>query len=105
MRIGKCHRAWGAQLLFTLAIGSATLMLFLLLLEIAHFASRRPPFGKGSSLVHHKLLEVGIVPGYPPAMPEIACWDHERRFPQAFKEASWFAGKKVTLVSITLSRR
>jgi hypothetical protein len=40
MRIGKRHRAWGAQLLFTLAIGGATLMMFLLLFEIALSAPR-----------------------------------------------------------------
>ncbi len=85
MRIGKRHRAWGTQLLFTLAIGSATLMMFLLLFEIAPSASRGPSFGKEIPLVHHQFLEVGIVPGCPPAMPEVACWDKERRFPRAFK--------------------
>lgn len=105
MRIGKRHRAWRAQFLFTLAIGSATLILFLLFFEIALSASRGPPFGKEIPLVHHELLEVGIIPGCPAAMPELACWDHERRFPRVFEVVYWFAGKKVILLSITLSRR
>jgi hypothetical protein len=100
MRTGKGHRAWRAQLLFTLAIVSATLILFLLFFGIALSASRGPPGGKEIPLVHPELLEVSIIPGCPPAMPELPCWDNERRFPRAFEVVYWLAGKKVTLMSI-----
>jgi hypothetical protein len=105
MRIGKRYRAWRAELLFILAIVSATLILFLLFFAIARSASRGPPGGRELPLVHHELLEVSIIPGCPPAMPKLPCWDHERQFPRVFEVAYWLAGKKVTLVSGTLSRR
>jgi hypothetical protein len=38
LKIEKHHLAWSGQLLFTLALGSATLVMFLLLFESPHDA-------------------------------------------------------------------
>jgi hypothetical protein len=92
-------------LLLAVALAGAALVIFLMPFEITGSSSRVPLLAQEISLMHHQPLKVGIVPGCPPAMPELACWDNEHRFARAFEVVYWSAGKNVTLVSIRLSRR
>jgi hypothetical protein len=101
-RRGRSAVQW---LLFALKLGLATLLVGVLLFGIAVYANVVPPFDERISLSPTRSLEVGVVPGCPPAMPEIACLHVEHLFPRAFRVVYWSADEKITLLSIDLPRR
>src|SRR5262249_30653656 len=73
MYLSTPRRSTRQRLFATLGLGLATLLAGTLLFGIAVYANVVPPFDERISLSPTRSLEVGVVPGCPPAMPEIAC--------------------------------
>jgi hypothetical protein len=88
--------------LAAIALGLAALLGGALLFAAASSANPVPPFHQFLALPHGHTLEIGVVPGCPPAMPEMACLHIARSFPPAFRVVYWSAGEKNMLVSISL---
>jgi hypothetical protein len=90
--------------LAAIALGFAALVGGGLLFAAAPSANSVPPFHQFLPLPRGDTLEIGVVPGCPPAMPEMACLHIARSFPPAFRVVYWSAGEKNALVSIALPR-
>jgi hypothetical protein len=104
-QLGSSRRSPGQRLLVTLGLGLATFLASALLFGAAVYENVVPSFDERISLSSTRILEVGVVPGCPPAMPEIACLHIEQLFPRAFRVVYWSADEKVTLLSIDLPQR
>jgi hypothetical protein len=87
----------------TLAVGaliiSAVLFTAMLYANADLIGRHWIPLSRGQS------LGIGVFPGCPVAMPEMACLHIERRFPPAFRVVYRSTGKNMALVSIPLPRR
>ena len=93
----------GHRLLATLTLAAAALIISLVLFVAALYANVVPPFHRWIALSPSQTLEVGVVPGCPPAMPDIACLHAASAYPRAFRMVYWSAGEKFMLVSIAIS--
>jgi hypothetical protein len=98
------HRHRGASRLFALAIGIAVCLTLLLMVESTRATHPLQPMWSERTLERKHFLKVSIVPNCPRAMPEEACWDHAHQFEPALQVTHWWAGERVALVSLALSR-
>jgi hypothetical protein len=101
----RAPRPHPRQLLATLTIGAAALIISAVLFGAALSASVVPSFRQWIPLPGGTTLEIGVVADCPAVMPEMACLHIEDQFPHAFRIVYWSAGEPSTLVSIALPRR
>jgi hypothetical protein len=93
------------RLLVATTRGGAALIICAVLFGALLYANGGLRYRQWIRLSDGQSLGVGVFPGCPPAMPEMACLHIERQFPPTFRVMYRSAGESVVLVSIALPRR